>query len=197
MTLSDLASVGSLVSSIAVLVSLIYLGIQTRQNVRHSRALIQQGRAARISDTSLRLAELRADEGLNKCFEGVTDVSQQDVARFLFVCRSIFVSAEDSYFQHKQGLLDDQAFASFESSVKSGMGARGLAAGWMLTANMYEPEFRDYMNRTNGEIHNADSVAGRSLASWKNTIAALDGCTPSARVGQDRVVEEGRVSGSS
>jgi hypothetical protein len=175
MTLSDIASIGSLVSGVAVLLSLIYLGIQTRQNVRHSQALIQQGRAARISDTSLRLTELRADDGINKCFEGSPDVSQQDVARFLFLCRSIFVSAEDSYFQHKQGLLDDMVFASFESSVKNGMGARGLAAGWILTANMYEPEFREYMNRINGDIHNPDSVSSRGLAAWKSTIASLDG----------------------
>jgi hypothetical protein len=175
MTLSDIASIGSLVSGAAVLVSLIYLGIQTRQNVRHSQALIQQGRAARISDTSLRLAELRADAGINKCFEGSPDVSQQDVARFLFICRSIFISAEDSYFQHKQGLLDGMVFASFEACVKSGMGARGLAAGWLLTANMYEPEFRDYMNRINGDMHNPDSGPARSLATWQSTIAALNG----------------------
>lgn len=175
MTLSDLASFGSLISGVAVLVSLIYLGIQTRQNVRHSRALIQQGRAARISDTSLRLAELRADDGLNKCFEGSVEVSQKDVARFLFICRSIFVSAEDSYLQHQQGLLDDQAFASFESSVKSGLGSRGIAAGWMLTAGMYEPEFRDYMNRMNGDIHNPDTARTRSLATWKITLDSLAG----------------------
>lgn len=175
MTLSDIASIGSLVSGFAVLVSLVYLGIQTRQNVRHSQALIQQGRAARISDTSLRMAELRGDAGLNKCFEGSQDVSAQDVARFLFLCRSIFVSAEDSYFQHKQGLLDEMVFASFEASVKSGMGARGLAAGWMMTANMYEPEFRAYMDSINGDIHNPDSASSRGLAAWKAAIAALDG----------------------
>lgn len=175
MTLSDIASIGSLVSGVAVLMSLVYLGIQTRQNARHSQALIQQGRAARIADTALRLAELRADEGLNKCFDGSPDVRQQDVARFLFVCRSIFVSAEDSYFQHQQGLLDDVAFASFENSVKSGMGARGMAAGWLLTADMYEPKFRDYMNRINGDIHNPQSASNRSLPAWKNALDVLAG----------------------
>jgi len=39
MTLSDLASIGSLVSRFAVLVSLIYLAQQTRQNSKHTRAL--------------------------------------------------------------------------------------------------------------------------------------------------------------
>src|SRR6185369_7999739 len=92
MTLSDLASIGSLVSGVAVLVSLVYLSLQIRQNARHSKALIQQGRAARIADTALRLAELRESDGLDKCFEGSPDVSAKDLARFLYTCRAAFVS---------------------------------------------------------------------------------------------------------
>ena len=63
MTLTDLASLGSFVSAVAVVISLIYLALQVRQNTRHSQALIQQGRAARISDAALKIAELRADDG--------------------------------------------------------------------------------------------------------------------------------------
>jgi hypothetical protein len=143
MSLTDLASIGSLISGAAVLASLVYLAQQTRQSVRHSRAIIQQGRAARIADTSLRLAELRESDAIDKCFQGSQDVSAKDVARFLFMCRAILVSAEDSFFQHQEGLLDDVAFESFESGLKSGLGSVGIAAGWMMTANMYEPQFRD------------------------------------------------------
>jgi len=45
MSLSDLAAIGSLISGVAVLISLIYLSQQIRQNTKHSRAIIQQGRA--------------------------------------------------------------------------------------------------------------------------------------------------------
>ena len=173
MTLSDLASIGSLISGVAVLASLIYLAQQTRQNVRHSRALIQQGRAARISDTALRLAELRESDAIDRCFEGSPEVSAKDLARFLFLCRAIFVSAEDSYFQHQQGLLDDMAFESFESSVKSGMGAGGVAAAWVMTANMYEPQFRDYMNRMMGDLKAPSARIQRGLDRWKEAIAAV------------------------
>lgn len=44
MSLSDLASIATLVSSFAVLVSLIYLALQTRQSARNQRATIQWGR---------------------------------------------------------------------------------------------------------------------------------------------------------
>jgi hypothetical protein len=173
MSLTDLASIGSLVSGLAVLVSLVYLAQQTRQNVRNSQALIQQGRAARIADTALRVAELRASDGLDKCFNGSLDVSAKDVARFLYICRAVFISAEDSFFQHEQGLLDDVAFASFVNSVKSGMAAPGIAAGWVMTAESYEPQFRDFMNRTSGDLNVPSSRTNRGIEAWSAAITKI------------------------
>ena len=178
MTLSDLASIGSFVSGIAVLVSLVYLSLQIRQNTKHSQALIQQGRAARISESALRLAELAESEGLERCFQGSAEVSNNDVRRFLFLCRSIFISAEDSFFQNRQGLLDRAAFESFKSSLKSGMGSPGIATAWKMTREMYEPDFRDFMDRTMGDLTGEADVGARSLARWKAVIAADE--TPAA-----------------
>jgi hypothetical protein len=48
MTLSDLASVASILSSAAVAVSLVYLGVQAHQNAKHTRALIQSSRVDRL-----------------------------------------------------------------------------------------------------------------------------------------------------
>ena len=47
MSLSDLASIGSLVSGVAVLVSLVYLSIQVRQADKNQRTLLQQGTSER------------------------------------------------------------------------------------------------------------------------------------------------------
>jgi hypothetical protein len=171
MTLSDLASIGSFISGVAVIVSLVYLSLQIRQNTKHSQALIQQGRAARIADTSLRLAELAATEGLERCFQGLPDVSENDVRRFTFLCRAIFISAEDSFFQNRQGLLNGAAFESFVSSMRAGMGAPGIAAAWMLTREMYEPQFRDFIDRTMGDAVGR-VASSRGLARWKDVIAA-------------------------
>src|ERR1700759_3954704 len=59
MTLSDFASLSTAISGVAVTVSLIYLIIQTRQNIRHTRALIHQGSSART--TAIVLANMEAD----------------------------------------------------------------------------------------------------------------------------------------
>src|SRR5665213_3244937 len=102
MTLSDLASIGSLVSGVAVLVSLIYLAQQTRQNSRHTRALIQQGRASQgqagivqwiATDPSTAEVYLRGCEG---------DITMDRVQfiRFIYMMISAFFAWEDSFYQH-------------------------------------------------------------------------------------------------
>ena len=170
MTLSDLASLGSFVSGIAVLVSLVYLALQIRQNSKHSQALIQQGRAARISDTALRIAELREDDGLNDCFEGATEASAKDVSRFLNVARAVFISAEDSFVQAEEGLLGPTAFESYKVSLRAGMGSPGMAAAWMMTRDMYEPKFRTFMDGMLGDLNKS---APRSIEAWRTALTSL------------------------
>ena len=57
MSLSDLAALGSFISGIAVIVTLVFLLVQTRQTLKNQRSLMQQGRTARIVDLIFRQTE--------------------------------------------------------------------------------------------------------------------------------------------
>ena len=70
MSLMDLASIGSFMSGVAVVVSLVYLALQVRQAQKNQRALMQQGRAARICDLLLRLSEPSMASTYRKALRG-------------------------------------------------------------------------------------------------------------------------------
>ena len=57
MTLSDLASLASIFSSLAVVASLIYVALQVQQNTKHTRATIHQGRIARAVDLAVQASD--------------------------------------------------------------------------------------------------------------------------------------------
>jgi hypothetical protein len=57
MSLSDLASLGSFVNGLAVLISLIYLALQVRQTNRNQQIAIRHIRASRIVELQLALAD--------------------------------------------------------------------------------------------------------------------------------------------
>ena len=50
MSLSDLASIGSFVSGVAALVSLVYHAIQVRQAEKNQRAVLNHGYMTRVAD---------------------------------------------------------------------------------------------------------------------------------------------------
>ena len=66
MSLSDLSALGSFVSGIAVLASLIYLILQVRQAERYQKASVQQGRAARLIAWSTDIAATEKMEAFKK-----------------------------------------------------------------------------------------------------------------------------------
>ena len=131
MTLADFATLSTAISGIAVPVSLIYLAIQTRQNSRHTRALIQQGASAR--STAIALAN-QDPEMCAAWIEGNRGVATPAEVRRLqlhLLCTTAVVSMEDLYSQHCDGLLTAEQFgrgcAYFRSSLLS---QPGLRAHW-------------------------------------------------------------------
>ena len=119
MTLSDLSSIGSLVSGVAVLASLVYLAQQNRQNVKHTRALIQQGRVERIVNVALMMAdpELVAAWIVGNDTEPTPEAIKQ--LQFTLQCRAYLNSWDDSVLQYHQGLLSEEQFNRFCGQVSS------------------------------------------------------------------------------
>jgi hypothetical protein len=111
MSLSDLASLGSFVSGVAVTVSLIYLIIQTRQNVRHTRGLVIQGASART--TAIVLANQGRDM-MTAWIEGNGgELTEEAIKRgqFLLMCQTSVTALEDIFAQKSMGLMPDEVFA--------------------------------------------------------------------------------------
>src|SRR6478672_8466794 len=100
MSLADLASVGNIVGAVAVLVSLLYLGLQIRQNTRHAQAAIQQSRSSLLCEHSMRIADSPALDAFMRGLAGDTTLTPLEQARFIFVCRSIFFLSENHFLQN-------------------------------------------------------------------------------------------------
>ena len=137
MSLSDFASLMTAISGIAVTVSLIYLAIQTRQNVKHTRALIHQGASARTTSIIL------TNQGAEPCaawLEGNGEKSTPEAVRkvqFFLMCQCSLTALEDIFSQHNDGLMQDEAFA------RNCHIHRGL---------LTEPGYRAYWNAQRAEV---------------------------------------------
>jgi hypothetical protein len=137
MSLSDLASIGSLVSGAAVLGSLIYLALQVRQTDRNQQASIRHGRITRVVDMLVARADPELADAWRHGLQNPDELTQTELTQFLALCTAMFAHLEDSFFQHEEGLLNEDAFAFVLAGTRSMTGNPGFRVAGRATCGAY------------------------------------------------------------
>ena len=163
MALSDLASIGNFVSGLAVLVSLVFLNLQIRQANKNQRAIIQQGRATRIADFLLHVAEPSLLPAWSAGLRGDRQIGPDQYLQFMSIARARFISFEDSFLQRRNELMEEGAFLGHLNAFRQVFDAPGLRAAWKLTSTTYDPDFTQFVDGISTEPPRA-SASG--LQEW-------------------------------
>jgi hypothetical protein len=172
MSLTDLASIGTLVSGVAVVISLIYLGLQIRQNTRHQRASMQQGRSARMVDIMLRSAEPDMVQTILRGRAGDPDMSPLELETFLRATTAFFLSFEDGFVLRRSGMLDDTTIAGDDAALKNHiLPWPGYRTAWDMLKSGMQPDFRDYVDSL--AVQTPIRSASDRLAIWKKRLSEM------------------------
>jgi hypothetical protein len=174
MNLSDAAAVAGIFSSAAVAVSLVYLALQVRQAERNQRGLMQQGRADRVSEYSMRLA---ADPTLvalvTKGHWTPEQLTLEEFEQYMNYCRASFLSGEDSFLQHRTGLLDDAAFHSFAEGGRTALLRPGYRAAWRMSSRAYGPEYADFMDGMVKAASSSTATRTGRFEEWRRAVSEI------------------------
>ena len=146
MNLEQIFYVSQSIAAVAVIASLLYLAQQVRQAERVQRATMQQGRADRTSQASLALADPDLARVLQKGMLGDTELTREEFTQWMWVCRALFLSGEDSFLQHEAGMLSDAAFDSYIAGVNFYFSMPGMRAAWKLSEGQFGSGYRAFAN---------------------------------------------------
>src|SRR5215475_7296268 len=110
MSLSDIAALASIFSSIAVAVSIGYLGLQAHQSAKHTRALIQAGRIDRLMNQMIGFSD--ADKCAAYLAGNGKEPTPQAIQerQFFMQCLAQTGVMLDVFTQHQNGLLNAEQF---------------------------------------------------------------------------------------
>ena len=131
MLLSNIAPITATISGLTATASLIYVAIQTRLSVRHTRAMIHQGAAARTTNVLLRLMD---PEIVAAWIEGNGGTPTPELIRrrqFHYHCGTAMIAMEDYFSQHEEGLLSEEQFARGSATFRQAFEEPGLRAYWL------------------------------------------------------------------
>ena len=169
MSLSDLASLGSFVSGLAVLASLIYLTLQIRQAERYQRAIVQQGRAARLSDSQHSLANSANADVFQRGLNGDDDLTLTQLRQYQHLFNAAVVNGEDTFLQHEAGLISDDVFEGFSTLMRTVCAQVGWRVMWRRTRSTRGNGYRKFLDHMVAETPVA--APADELANWRADVA--------------------------
>ena len=151
MSLSDLASIGSFISAIAVVVSIAFLALQMRQANANQKSLMQQGRSARTVDMLMKMSEPVLSQTIVSAFSDASDDPARVFAFYSFAC-ACFWNYEDSFLQFRAKTLDARGWATDELTLRGLFANPAYRAVWRMARAGMHGDYRDYLDRLMNEI---------------------------------------------
>ena len=143
MSLEQLSLLSQVISAIAVVASLIFVGIQLRHSTRAARASASQAHSAlyyAINASIIDNGELA--EIWRECLVDFDAQSPNARVRFLALASSLFRFYEASRVQWLRGQLDKEHWQMIERQATSLAAQPGIKAWWTLRRQWHSEEFR-------------------------------------------------------
>jgi hypothetical protein len=145
MTLSDLASIGSFVSGVAVLISLVYVAVQIRQAERNQRTLLQHGTSTRAVELVRHWSDPYIAEAYVKMLSGDQNLTAVEAFQLSIQFRTSLLSWQDSFLLQRASLIDSLQLESTLRTFRVLLAQPVLRALWTMSKATFSPEFVEHV----------------------------------------------------
>lgn len=146
MSLEDLGNIGEFIGSMAVLVTLIYLALQIRQNTAATKVQIRQA----IADSQSANINLRAtDERLPTIIAKVNssqELTPEEEQRLYFHLDATLRQFENFYSHFKSGVLDQSDWFSLLYGLERTLRGAKTREMWNTMKPSYNEGFREMLD---------------------------------------------------
>ena len=161
MDIQDLGAIGEFISSFVVVVTLVFLTFQLRQNTKAIRSTafqeINQDQIRLTNDASSFFDLLKSADGIP--LEG------EDRARTAEFFYNVFRSYETAWYQNREGNLEDTAFEGHRRWMIWGLGNPSGISAWEEMRVLFHPEFCTFVDELRAELDWDDHPCAKIVAS--------------------------------
>ena len=169
MSLEELYYVSQIVASVAVLASLIYLALQTRQNALGQRALMHQQRILQMQGDLHKRTEPAVAEALIAAETGDAAITEVQLQQYIGMTLSGLTSMEEQFRLHKSGQYDATHWAASKKTLALFLRTPGSRVIARMYRGMFDPEYATLIDQIINEARAQPSVDRRSV--WTAMMA--------------------------
>ena len=170
MTLENINYIAQTVAAVAIFGSLVFVGVQVRQNSAIARAQVHQ----QISDAFTVYLETMANHsGVvfagTSSQQGMDRLSDEELLRFSFIMAGLFKIWENAFYQYKSGFLDERTWQSNVKWMLTWHHMPGVQTWWGVRKDLFANEFQIFLESSvsPGE---QQSISGRLRQAARATV---------------------------
>ena len=147
MTLQDLGNIGEFVAAVGVIVSLIYLAFQIRQNTKSVRTSMLHDSASRAADFTRVISEHKDLAHIFRTgLRGLEHLEDEDdMFRFMMLLSTLFREYDDLFFQYRAGTITTESWDAWRHSIRTILSNPGFVPFWDLRRIAFTESFRDFV----------------------------------------------------
>ena len=142
-----IGALGELIGALAVVLSLLYLATQIRQNTSIVKAHSTTDAATSIRDW---FSDLATDPELGRIFmvgvEGIEKLEEPERLRFAIIMFNFFKAMEDIHYRATHGLMDAELWTGWDYQIRQYTSAPGAQSYWKERKNGYSLSFQIYID---------------------------------------------------
>jgi len=160
MNFQDWGAIGDLIGGVAIIVSLVYVGVQIKQSTAAARAATNQAFSAQYANHMLPLQNIDFRDVFMRGLTGLDQLDSGEQVAFFSYLNGVMRMFEAFYLQKRDGTFDSAVYDSWATQLVDMFGNSGAQEYWMIRRHTFAPMFADHIEqlRANGE--------SRPMYSW-------------------------------
>jgi len=171
MTLNELGTIGEIISSIGVIVSLVYLAVQIRKNTETERTSTYQSVVSDFGSLNRTMASNAELSCLYvKAMEKFGDLDSDEKARVSQLFFATFHYFENMYYQYRKGYLEEDVWCGWKRLMLTYYASPGFQTWWSVRRVVFSESFGEFLDTSELDI---------DVASYKDVTQLDSDTTPS------------------
>ena len=173
MSLEDVYYLSQILAAIAIVASLVFVGLQIHQSDKTQRAIMHQARIQRSMHLVLSSSDVHFVGAMERVLTADASTSATDLGQAANLQRAMVLNLEDVVWQHKAGLLDDESLENVLYASRARFASPGMRAFWQMTRDGYGRHQVEMMEKLVIAAVPMREPQADTVATWRALTAQL------------------------
>ena len=137
MSLQDWGALGELIGGVAIIVSLLYVGLQIKQGTDATYAAANQSFSAQFADMILQISKSELRDIFWRGITGLKNLQGSENAAFMVLMAPIFRTYETFYFERTEGRYRSKMWDGYAAQSNDLYNNEGVREYWAIRKHQF------------------------------------------------------------